>query len=54
MKFGNKGLDELGTLELTVLFVAGLHIVALLAWMFFTATQKPVRVGDRVDLTKAD
>jgi hypothetical protein len=54
MKFGHKTFDELGTLEVTVLFLAGLHFLALVLWMFLTATQKPARVGDRVDLTKAD
>jgi small-conductance mechanosensitive channel len=54
MKFGHKSFDELGTLELAVLFIAGLHLAAFLVWMFLTATQKPARVGDRVDLTKAD
>ena len=54
MKFGHKTFDELGTLEVTVLLLAGLHFLALVLWMFLTATQKPARVGDRGDLTKAD
>ena len=40
MKFGHKTFDELGTLEVTVLFIAGLHVLALALWMFLTATQK--------------
>jgi hypothetical protein len=54
MKFGNKPRGELGNLELVVLVIALLHLCALGAWAVLTATQKPARVGDRVDLTKAD
>ena len=55
MNARHKTFDELGTLEVTVLFIAGLHVLALALWMFLTATQKPARVGrPRVDLTKAD
>ena len=53
MKFGHKTFDELGTLEVTVLFIAGLHVLALALWMFLTATQKPARVGDRVRAVRA-
>ena len=46
--------SELGTLELIILAIAFVHVLALALWVYLTATQKPVGVRDRVDLTKTD
>ena len=54
MPFGQLAFSELGSLELAVLVVAGAHVLALCVWVYLTATQKPPRVRDRVDLTKAE
>jgi hypothetical protein len=54
MPFGQLAFSELGSLELAVLVVAGAHVLALCVWVYLIATQKPPRVRDRVDLTKAE